>query len=121
MEQVDRDEVWRRRVIRLARCLDAGHEEQFVIRRCACGCRYFAMFNSELYPPDEPVRHDDRPLYEPSQRDGYWYACAVAGRDPERPATDGEMTPARRRTLEDACHVAGLVFGSVQIRGETPC
>lgn len=110
-------ETWRRRVRRLARVFIENREERFVERTCECGCGLQVMCNADIYPDDEPVRHDDIRLYQPDaplRRDGYWYAIALEGRDPE--GRGGFLTPWRRRQLQAECERVGFEFGEA-LRG----
>lgn len=101
-------ELWRQRVTRLSLVVLSGSDkpEEFYERACAsCGGR--VMVDPDIYPRGEPFACGDS-LYGPSgSRDGYWYAIALAGQDPDGAST-GVTSWWRKRRLVRACWSVGL-------------
>ena len=108
--------LWRRRVIRLASVARAHiHEKEEFLERPCDRCGLIMMVNPRIYPLEEPFTHSDS-LYDPKApggRDGYWWACAVNGLNPdglsEFPLQAGSI---RVAMLAAACEEVGLKFGS---------
>lgn len=129
---VDRSGYWRAVVTRLAyRFLRTAPQEKLLQRICG-SCRATQYADGYLFPPSEPVYCDHclRPAQRfyrghepgPRQRDAYWYACCLTGRDPEAPSVRDDsrspwtasphITPERLGVLMAACFAVGLTFGS---------
>lgn len=114
--------LWQRRVLRLAEEFqrsDHGMREDFASfsDRACVACGEPLCSNVRIFRPEEPQACGDR-LYQPDapgRRDGYWYACAVLGIDPERAAKlRAQPIPAARiAELDAACASVGLAFAQL--------
>ena len=115
--RTDGNEGWRRRVRRLAELIalhDFSQSEHFHERTCI-NCGTAVMVNYLIYPDDEPFSCGDGGYdpHAPRGRDAYWYAIALAGKDPDAVSGDArKISWFRRRKLRVACTEVGLTFGA---------
>jgi hypothetical protein len=111
----DRVALWRRRVGRLAMAMRFSLPERFESRTCDCGCNGTYIVNVSLYLPTEPFEHYLTLYagYEPEGKNGYWWACALRGLDPDA-AAGTRPGLLRRWNLEKLCARNGFSFGSVR-------
>ncbi len=85
--------------------------EEFTERQCQ-GCQQALMVNNRIYADTEPFACGDSLYHDSPIRDGYWWACAVGGRDPDA-ACGARLWPWRRWYLQQLCENVGLSFGAV--------
>jgi len=99
---------WAKRVERLS-LVFSENPNDFDVRPCGvCGKEWWV--NRYIYATDEPFCCGDS-LYDPTppRRDGYWYAIAMTGKDPELPG-GVPASPERLLELKQACEAKGLPF-----------